>query len=75
MKSIALGSRLGLAIGLLVVTTGCAGLVTEKVETAAIEVESQQPNTEMRPGAGITRYPVKLRQLRSMAAAPTVAHQ
>ena len=40
-----------------------------------VDVVDAQPSVQpSRPGAGITRYPVKMRHLRTLAIAPTVVH-
>jgi|GEM_PF-4486425 len=74
MKTLATSSRLTLVLGMLIACSGCAGMVTDKsvpAPTAAV-VDVQPRVQSLRPGEGITRYPVKMRQLRTLAVAPTV---
>lgn len=58
MKYVTTGSRLGLAFVLSAVFTACVSLAVQVVAAEEASV------SKLRPGAGITRYPVKMRLLR-----------
>lgn len=60
MKGFAAGSRLSLAFVLSAAFTGCVGLMVQVAPAA------ESAATTVRPGSTITRYPVKLREIRNM---------
>lgn len=65
MKNIATGSRLSLAFVLSAAITGCASLMVQSASAAESEAVA-------RAGSTITRYPVKMREIRNM---PSLADQ
>jgi hypothetical protein len=60
MKGFAAESRLSLAFVLSAAFTGCMVLMTQAAPAAGSEP------TNKRPGSTITRYPIKMRELRNI---------
>ena len=55
-------TRLGLVLVLLTFSTACSHLVVENSGALALQ---QVSDTTQRPGSGITRYPVRMREIRA----------
>ncbi len=69
MKYFTTGSRLGLAFLLSAVFTACVSLTVQVVAADEAGISQQ------RPGADITRYPVKMRLLRGTTPPSSYAAQ